>query len=65
MAVYCQFPEARCLAILIIVEEGCSPTYATSLDHITIAVRELKEAVHFYTKVLGFEVRKLPGARRP
>lgn len=34
-------------------------TYATSLDHITIAVRELKEAVHFYTKVLGFEVRKL------
>jgi methylmalonyl-CoA/ethylmalonyl-CoA epimerase len=33
-------------------------TYATSLATITIAVHDLREAVHFYTKVLGFELTK-------
>ena len=30
--------------------------YATSIDHVAIAVRNLEESIKFYTEVLGFEL---------
>jgi methylmalonyl-CoA/ethylmalonyl-CoA epimerase len=30
--------------------------YATSIDHVAIAVRDLEESIKFYTEVMGFEL---------
>lgn len=30
--------------------------YATSIDHVAIAVRDLEESIRFYTDVMGFEL---------
>jgi methylmalonyl-CoA epimerase len=32
--------------------------YATSIDHVAIAVRDLEESIQFYTGVLGFELKE-------
>lgn len=32
--------------------------YATSVDHVAIAVQDLEESVKFYTDVLGFELKE-------
>jgi methylmalonyl-CoA/ethylmalonyl-CoA epimerase len=32
--------------------------YATSIDHVAIAVRDLEESIRFYTDVLGFELKE-------
>lgn len=32
--------------------------YATSVDHVAIAVRDLEESIKFYTEVLGFELKE-------
>jgi methylmalonyl-CoA epimerase len=32
--------------------------YATSVDHVAIAVHDLEESIRFYTNVLGFELRE-------
>jgi methylmalonyl-CoA epimerase len=32
--------------------------YATSIDHVAIAVRNLEESIRFYTDVLGFELKE-------
>lgn len=32
--------------------------YATSIDHVAIAVRDLEESIRFYTEVLGFELKE-------
>lgn len=32
--------------------------YATSVDHVAIAVRNLEESIRFYTDVLGFELKE-------
>lgn len=32
--------------------------YATSIDHVAIAVRDLEESIRFYSEVLGFELKE-------
>lgn len=32
--------------------------YATSIDHVAIAVRDLEESIRFYTEVAGFELKE-------
>ncbi len=32
--------------------------YATSIDHVAIAVRDLEGSIRFYTEVLGFELKE-------
>jgi methylmalonyl-CoA/ethylmalonyl-CoA epimerase len=32
--------------------------YATSIDHVAIAVRNLEESIQFYTEVAGFELKE-------
>jgi 4-hydroxyphenylpyruvate dioxygenase-like putative hemolysin len=32
--------------------------YATSIDHVAIAVRNLEESIRFYSEVMGFELRE-------
>lgn len=32
--------------------------YATSIDHVAIAVRDLEESIRFYTDTLGFELKE-------
>src|SRR5215216_1329081 len=32
--------------------------YATSIDHVAVAVRDLEESIRFYSEVLGFELKE-------
>jgi methylmalonyl-CoA/ethylmalonyl-CoA epimerase len=32
--------------------------YATSIDHVAIAVRDLEQSIRFYSEVLGFELKE-------